>query len=331
MKLTIGMCTHDDFDGVWFTIQSIRMYHSEVIDDINFVVVDSNPDQPHGNSCEKLISGLTNKHGNCGLYVKNVTWKSTASRNYVFEYATTPYVLCVDSHVMLAPGSLKRLIDYYESHPDCKDLLHGHMINDNMKPFATRMDPVWEYNMYGKWIHDLAHWKNDEPYEVPMMGLGLFSSTKKAWLGFNQAFQGFGGEEGYIHNKYKKFDRKILMLPWLKWLHRFERPYGPPYNPEYIDRIKNYYIGWIELGLDTKEITDYYSKPNDIPGQERPAFTVDELSRVEQESRKIVEEQRKTKENTSSTSIDQLNTQKQDLAKRIEMLEKQIESMSKSV
>ena len=28
------MCTHDDYDGVYFTIQSILLFHPEVRDDI---------------------------------------------------------------------------------------------------------------------------------------------------------------------------------------------------------------------------------------------------------------------------------------------------------
>ena len=30
--LTIGMATYDDFDGVYFTIQSLRLHHAEVME-----------------------------------------------------------------------------------------------------------------------------------------------------------------------------------------------------------------------------------------------------------------------------------------------------------
>ena len=291
MKLTIGMSCYDDFDGVWFTINSIRMFHPEVIDDIRFVVVDGNPDNPHGRECEKLISKLTNKHGNCGLYVKNVSWASTASRDYVFQYAQTPYVLCVDSHVMLPPGCLKKLIDYYESNPGCNDLLQGPIIDENGKIFATEMLPRWDYNMYGKWAINDQNVLRDQPYEVTMMGLGLFSCRKDAWLGFNPAFRGFGGEEGYIHRKYRKAGHRTLILPWLKWIHRFARPNGVPYHNEYIDRIKNYLIGWTELGDDTSEIMDYFSKENTGDGQQRPAIPVQQLRAFESQCQDMVNSQ----------------------------------------
>lgn len=278
MKLTIGMSCYDDYDGVWFTIQSIKMYHSECIDDINFVVIDGNPESKHGKSCEKLISKLTNKHGNNGLYVKNVSWPSTASRDYIFQFATTPYVLCLDSHVMLQPGSIKKLIDYYDQNPTCNDLLQGPLLDDNGKLFANCMEPKWDYNMFGTWLIDESKTSNTEPYEITMMGLGLFSCRKQAWPGFNPSFQGFGGEEGYIHKKFQKRGDKTLILPWLKWNHRFDRPNGVPYRNEYIDRIKNYLLGWSELDVDTKDIKEYYSKPNTTPGQEREAVDMNILN-----------------------------------------------------
>ena len=277
MKLTIGMCTYDDYDGVWFTIQSIKMFHPECLDDIQFVVVDGNPGSRHGTACESLVSKLTNIHGNNGLYVKNVSCPGTASRNYIFQYARTPYVLCVDSHVMLVPGSIRKLIDYYDNNPECDDLLQGPLIDENGKTFATRMDPVWEYNMLGKWVCDTSQIDVPEPYEVDMMGLGLFSARKSSWLKFNELFRGFGGEEGYIHRKYRKAGRKCLILPWLKWNHRFERPNGVPYKNDYHDRIKNYMIGWAELGDDPQDIINYYSTANTQQGQERPAIGTTQL------------------------------------------------------
>lgn len=312
MKLTIGMSCFDDFDGVWFTIQSIKMYHSECIDDINFVVIDGNPDSSHGKSCEKLISKLTNKHGNNGLYVKNVSWPSTASRDYVFQFAKTPYVMCIDSHVMVQPGAIKKLIQYYDDNPFCNNLLQGPLLDDDMQPFANCMEPKWDYNMYGTWLNDTSKNDADKPYEIDMMGLGLFSCRKQAWPGFHPDFRGFGGEEGYIHRKFKKSGNKTLMLPWLKWVHRFDRPNGVPYRNEYIDRVKNYLLGWVELGDSTNEIKEYYSKSNDLPGQQRPAIDIDTLNTLEHNI---------TSKLDTNTDTKQLNEENIQLRERIIELE----------
>lgn len=322
MKLTIGMSCYNDYDGVWFTINSILQYHPEVRDDIRFVVIDGNPDSAHGQACERLIAKLKNRHGNCGLYVKNVSWASTASRDYVFQFATTPYVLCVDSHVMIAPGVLRKLIDHYDSNPQCNDLIQGPLYDENGDLFATEMTPVWDYNMYGKWgkNHDLAN--GTEPWNVELMGLGLFSCTKQAWPGFNPAFRGFGGEEGYIHRKFINNGGKCTMYPWLKWIHRFDRPGGVPYLNEYVDRLKNYLIGWYETGQDVTPIMDYFCKSNTQPGQERDAFTRPYVELLYTQCKQIVDRQKnmETVPDSENAVINDLNNKIKQLQNTIEQL-----------
>ena len=325
MKLTIGMSCYDDYDGVWFTIQSVLMYHQECLDDINFVVVDGNPQSEHGRSCEQLISKLKNRHGNNGLYVKNVSWSGTASRDYVFQYAKSPYVLCLDSHVQIVPGAIKKLIDYYDSNPDCKNLIQGPLLDSAGQLFATEMSRDWDYNMYGKWLLNPSRDRGDQEYEVEMMGLGLFSCVKKNWLGFNQNFRGFGGEEGYIHDKYKLAGHKTIAFPWLKWNHRFDRPNGVPYRNDYIDRIKNYFIGWNELGKSVDEIINYYSQENTTPGQERKAISAADLTQlsvyISQQTQQNQIEQPETTSSVDQQTIDEYEDEISALKSRVIELE----------
>ena len=59
--------------------------------------------------------------------------------------------------------------------------------------------------MWGIWATDPRGVDPEgEPFEIPMQGMGVFSCRKEAWLGFNPAFRGFGGEEGYIHEKFRQ-------------------------------------------------------------------------------------------------------------------------------
>ena len=53
-KLTIGMATYDDFDGVYFTVQAILLYHPEVADDVEVLVIDNNPEGSCGPPLRKL-------------------------------------------------------------------------------------------------------------------------------------------------------------------------------------------------------------------------------------------------------------------------------------
>ena len=60
--LTIGMATYDDYDGVYFTIQAIRLNHPEIAGEIEFIVVDNHPDGPCAaelKSVAELDSGLS--------------------------------------------------------------------------------------------------------------------------------------------------------------------------------------------------------------------------------------------------------------------------------
>ena len=40
-RLTIGMATYDDYDGVYFSIQALRLYHAEVMKDAEILVIDT--------------------------------------------------------------------------------------------------------------------------------------------------------------------------------------------------------------------------------------------------------------------------------------------------
>ena len=91
-----------------------------------------------------------------------------------------------------------------------------------------------------------------------MQGLGLFSCRKDAWPGFHPEFRGFGGEEGYIHQKFRNLGRRCLCLPWLRWVHRFGRPAGAPYPMRLQNRITNYLIGHRELGLDEAPVIEHF-------------------------------------------------------------------------
>ena len=95
-------------------------------------------------------------------------------------------------------------------------------------------------------------------FEIPAQGLGLFSARKETWLGFNKHFRGFGGEECYIHEKYRQARRKTICLSGLKWWHRFGRIGGPPYTPLLTDKVRNYVLGHQELGKPFDDIREHF-------------------------------------------------------------------------
>lgn len=257
-KLTIGSAVYDDFDGVYFSYQSIRLNNQDIWDDLDLLIIDNNPESDQGKAtkdfCEKT------KHIR---YIPYTEKTSTAVRNEIFFNAQGEFCMSIDCHVLFEPDTIKKLIKYFEENPDTKDLFHGPMFYDVINGHApcTHMKPEWRDHMFGTWgVDQRGTDPNNPPFEIPMHGLGVFACRTDAWLKFHPDFSGFGGEEGYIHNKYKRAGRQTWCLPFLRWLHRFQRPAGVKYPLVLKDRIKNYLIGNVELGLPIHEIINHFSE-----------------------------------------------------------------------
>jgi len=238
--ITVGMAVYGDFSGAYFTIQSLRMYHPQ-IDEI--IVIDNKGD-------DNLKQWLEYWGRDKCRYIRFTdVVGTTAPRQKVFEEATGDIVICIDSHVLIQPGAFS--IPF----PDTDDLWHGPMLYDDLVSFVVDMQDKWQDNMWGVW-REPQKTLPVEPFTIQMHGLGLFGCRKDAWLGFNDKFRGFGGEEGYIHTKFRKHGRDVVCLPWLAWCHRFGKSGPYPLNGN--DRIRNYLIGFKELGLDPKPIYDHF-------------------------------------------------------------------------
>ena len=255
-KLTIGMATYDDYDGVYFSVQALRMYHPEVTDETEILVVDNNPTGPCGEPLKNL------EHSVRGYRYFPVEGKTgTAVRDSVFREANSEYVMSIDCHVLIVPGAIRKLIDYMDNNDTSANLFQGPLIYDNLTSLSTHFRPEWCGGMYGLWGTDERAKNIDaEPFEIEMQGLGLFACAKDAWVGFNPLFRGFGGEEGYLHEKVRQRGGRTLCLPFLRWLHRFNRPLGVPYPLNLRDRIYNYMTGFRELGLDCEPIRNHFRK-----------------------------------------------------------------------
>ena len=248
------MATYDDFDGVWFTIQSIGMYQPEVLGDVSFLVIDNHPDGPAAPALRDLGAWLPHYR-----YVPFDGYNGTAVRDMVFREAEADIVCCLDSHVLLRPGSLTHLLDWFSAHPDSRDLLQGPLFYDNLEVGATHLEPTWGAGMYGQWGYD--HRVDDPdcaPFEIAMQGLGLFACRKDAWPGLNPRMRGFGAEEGYLHEKFRQRGGRVLCHPKLGWLHRFSRPSGTSYPNIWEDRVRNYHIAWSEIGWDLAPIRAHF-------------------------------------------------------------------------
>jgi glycosyltransferase involved in cell wall biosynthesis len=249
VALTVGMATFRDFSGLYFTLQALRLYQD--LEGVELLVVDN-----HG--CDETRALVEEWVG--GTYVRATDRVGTAApRDLVFRHARGEAVLCLDSHVLLAPGVLARLKRYYREHPDSLDLLQGPLVFDDLETMASHFEPVRGTHLWGEWTLDpRADDPDGAPFDIGMQGLGLFSCRKEAWPGFHPGFRGFGGEEGYLHAKFRARGRRCLCLPWLRWVHRFPRPEGVPYPLRHTDQITNHLIAHRELGHDEAPVLGHF-------------------------------------------------------------------------
>ena len=249
-RLTIGMATFDDYDGAYFSVQALRMYHPEVVDQAEILMIDNNP---RGASAPYLKS--LEKYADHFRYIPEPDRVGTAVRDRIFSEASGTYVLCMDSHVLLQPGALSGLLNYFEANPESSDLIQGPIVWDNLRETSSHWVAEWKKGMLGTWANDpVADDPTAPAFEIPMQGLGVFACRRSAWPGFNADFRGFGGEEGYIHEKFRARGDRVICLPALRWLHRFNRPTGINYPINWPDRIRNYLIGRRELGLPEDDV-----------------------------------------------------------------------------
>lgn len=252
------MPCYDDFEGIYFSAQALSLYHADVMASAEILVVDNNPGSEQGQQTRDFLT----------TWVRNARYVpftekigAAAAKNRIFEEARGHVVLCIDAHVLLAPGSLAQLVRFYETDAHPEDLFQGPMLLDNLTDLATHMEPVWRGEMFGIWGTDLSlvHGTTESgPPEIGMHGMGLFCSLKATWLGFNPLFAGFGGEEGYIHEKYRRAGRKTRLLPFLRWVHRFTRTRPIPFPCTRYHKIRNYLIGWDEVNLPLRDVIEHF-------------------------------------------------------------------------
>lgn len=158
-KLTVGMATFNDFDGCYFTIQSLRLYQHRFEerlrnDEIELLIVDNSP----GGSHSQMLVGLCSAAKVRYIPLQTPTGTSP-SRNKVFEEARGDFVLCVDSHVLLGDKTAtdrlcKSQSEYGTGTPTAScldDLFQGPMISDDLQGICTHFNPEWRSEMFGIW------------------------------------------------------------------------------------------------------------------------------------------------------------------------------------
>lgn len=249
MNLTIGMSSYGNPIELWFTLQSLRIYHD--IEDTEILVIDN-----EGNDKIKKVV----KDCRCEYVLYTEKRGTGPARNHVFKVAQGDFVLVIDSHVLFWPDAIYRLKRWVKDNwEDAKNLIHGPLIMSGLNTYFTHYDNQWRAEMWGIWPE--AKKEEDigvRPLEIEMMGCGVFGCRRDSWLGFHPDCIGFGGVEGVIHEKYRKHGRKVLSLPFLKWVHFFGASHTYPIIRD--EKIRNFLLGFAEIGLDPTPVYEHFGK-----------------------------------------------------------------------
>ena len=164
-KLTIGSAVYDDFEGVYFSYQSIRLNNQDILDDLDLLIIDNNPNSAEGKATKHFCKTASIR------YIPYTEKASTAVRNEIFNNSEATFTMSIDCHVLFESETIKSLINFFEDHGDSRDLYHGPMLYDQLATTpVTQMDPVWRDHMFEIWKSSKL--EGEEPFEIPMHGLG---------------------------------------------------------------------------------------------------------------------------------------------------------------
>ena len=189
-------------------------------------------------------------------------------------------MLCLDSHVILTDDSLKRLYSFIQKPRNrfCRDLHYGVNLADDHKQFFSHLD-IWGPDkkpligvdgVFGNWRSDpRAKTPDGKPFDVEGGGGWCFFARRDAFLsvGFHPLMRGFGGEEGFVAERFRRAERRVKCAPFVRGIHRYARITGDVYPVTQAEKLRNHVIGWQDLGFDLEQLRTVWHgrlKPEEI-------------------------------------------------------------------
>jgi glycosyltransferase involved in cell wall biosynthesis len=123
--LSIGMPHFQDWEGAWATIQSVlwEALAAGVMDKIEIVVVDQSPESEAGKKVSGYLQGWVPR----SVYVPMENLGTAQGKNAVFARARGEWVLLLDCHAAIKPGSLGKMFRWMAENRFNGDLYGGVM------------------------------------------------------------------------------------------------------------------------------------------------------------------------------------------------------------
>ena len=89
--------------GVYFTYQSLRLNNMDIWDDLDFVIIDNNPESAEGNATRQFCDGTRGIR-----YIPYTDRRSTSVRNEIFTNSEAEFCMSIDPHVLFEPDTIKK-------------------------------------------------------------------------------------------------------------------------------------------------------------------------------------------------------------------------------
>lgn len=212
--ISVVVPCHCDGEGAYLTLCSARSQADFHGIPAEFILVNDHGTDPTVNSAEPQLLGVT---------VFNGRWGSPqASRDRGIRAANHPWVLCLDSHVILSVGALPALLDVAQAQPKA-GLVFPAMTLFSAEPKHLGYSIAWDSHLWhnGYLTHTPEQiergMKAKGPYQPFRLGIashGAFLVNREAYLqtgGYTLEQRGWGGEETYL-------GLMMWLMGWESWM-----------------------------------------------------------------------------------------------------------------
>jgi GT2 family glycosyltransferase len=304
-KLTIAIPHRDDWYGFHETWHSLvaAIRSAKLEDHIELLVVDQSPGSEHSKNIQQTVNSIAsnwqvdpesrvavNRGGIIDARYESFSeiMGTAAGKMMCFAKARGEWVLCLDSHVILTDESIRKLYDWIKKPANrfSQNLHYGVNLADDHKQYFSHLKIfnedgtalIGDDGVFGQWRTDpLAAPGKVKPFEVEGGGGWCFFARRGVFMsiGFHPLMRGFGGEEGFLAERFRRAGKKVLSAPFVRGIHRYARLSGDQYFVSVEEKLRNHTIGWKDLGRDLDELrTIWINKPE---GSRLPVETVDRV------------------------------------------------------
>lgn len=242
--LTIGVMHHQKLKSLAATIKALRRDHD--LADVDLMVIDTK-------SSKKARRWVRRQHNI--RYAAIEPGQKSSALDQLFEQARGEVVLVLQDPVRLRHGSLQALDRFFACHPDSNALVHG-LTMSGKRVIATHSDPFWRRNSWGSRANKPSPRLGEGlPFVIPMQESGVFSCRRSAWPGMPSGWRGYGGEDGFLQERFRREGAQVVCLPGLQWERIAQVRPARPYSQQAVQVLRNHLAGAADLDLDTRYIT----------------------------------------------------------------------------